>query len=268
MLLNVIKSEIRRTYFRWQTLLAFFLLLAFFIQGYEAFRPNGIELSPEWQNFFLAFLYAQGKGPRAMLAIVLPLVVALTAGDSLAWDRKTGFNHLTLMRSTYKNYILGKIIGASITSFVFVFISEWVAFLYGFFSFPKPEIMQYISGISPDYAAQLFLDSPYTYILLIIFNTSLLAMVISLVSVFVSVKVKNIFVVTAIPFLLFILLQFAFNILSFDRYAPIDLVGTYMLSNFKYPVFEIPVIWIVFWLVLAFGIYSAFTKKYKREHLS
>lgn len=266
MLSNIIKTEIRRNFLRWQTLLAFILMLAFFIQGFEAFRPNGIELSPERQNFFLAFLYAQGKGPRAMLAIVLPLVVALIAGDSLAWDRKTGFNHFTLMRSTYKKYILGKIIGASITSFIFVFVSEWIAFLYGIFSFPKPETMQYILGVSPDYAAQLFLDSPFVYILLIIFNTSLLAMVISLVAVLISVKVKNIFVVIATPFLLFILLQFAFNILSFDRYAPMDLIGIYMLSNFKYQIFEIPAIWIVLWLVLAFGIYSSFTNKYKRGH--
>lgn len=268
MLSNIIKTEVSRNFLRWQTLLAFILMLTFFYQGFEAFRPNGLELSSDKHNFFLAFLYAQGKGPRAMLAMVLPLVVALTAGDSLAWDQKTGYKHLTLMRTTYKNYILGKIISASITSFIFVFISEWIAFFYGTTIFPKAETMQYILGVSPDYATQLFIYNPYIYILLIIFNTSLLAMVISLLSLMVSVKVKNIFIVVATPFLFFIILQFIFNTLSMNRYAPFDLVGIYMLSNYKYQIYEIPLIWVILWLILAFGIYSLFSQKYKVGHKS
>lgn len=265
MLLKFIKVEIGRQFVRWQTLLALILMFALFIQGFEAFRPNGIALSSDKHNYFLAFLYAQGKGPRAMLPIIVALVVSLVAGDSLALDRKTGYVQFSLLRITYPKYILGKIISASIISFVFVFIAEAVAFIYGVLTFPAPAVMEYNRGIYPEYASQLFIDHPYLYVLLIIFNTSLMAMVIALLSVFVSTKVKNVLVVIAVPFTLSILLQFAFNALNLNRYAPLDLVGTYMLSYYKYQTLEIPGIHITLWMILCFITYGVYTRKFHLE---
>ena len=265
MLFKFIKVEIGRQLLRWQTLLAFMLMMALFIQGFEAFRPNGIVLSPDKHNYFLAFLYAQGKGPRAMLPILLSLIISLTAGDSLALDRKTGFTQFSLLRITYPKYIMGKIISSSIISFFFVFMTEIAAFIYGVLTFPGTVVMQYNQGIYPDYASQLFIDHPYMYILLIISNASLMAMVVALLSVLVSTKSKNVFIVIASPFLLSILLQFTLNALDLNRYAPLDLIGTYMLSYYKYQTLEIPGIHIALWVILCLITYGVYTRKFRLE---
>lgn len=246
-------------------LISFLLVITFLIQGYEAFRPNVqfIAENPNYNNYFLAFLYAQGMGPKAILPGILPLAIALAVGASLAWDRKTGYIQALMIRITYKKYILGKLISAILISFFFIFISELVAFLYGVLTFPgiKTILENYKT---PFYATDLFLSHPFLYVLLIIFNIALLSTVISLLTVFLSTISKNVLLVTALPWLLFIVLQFVFYALGLNRYAPIDLVGMYMLNNFRYDTLEIPLIWLGIGMVLFLLTYLTFSKTIKR----
>lgn len=245
--------------------IAFILMSALFIQGFEAFRPGPyVPLSMERNNFYVAFLYAQGMGANALLAGVFPLVIALASGDSLVWDKKSGYEQHQLMRISYNRYILGKLFGASIISFGFVFVSELLAFTYGMIMFPGVVTLKKILGITPDYAADLFINHPFLYVLLIILNTALFGMVISLLSMLISTFVKNVYVVIAVPWLLFFVLQFVFYAINLSKFAPLDLVGMYMSSSFQqYSTLEIPLTRISLWLILFISTYLAYIRKFK-----
>jgi hypothetical protein len=61
------------------------------IQGYEVFYPEPtIKVrDPGWFNVFLAFTKTHGYD-LALLSVTLPLIAVMVAGDSLAWDLRTG----------------------------------------------------------------------------------------------------------------------------------------------------------------------------------
>ncbi|MBN6187624.1 hypothetical protein JQN58_11910 [Aneurinibacillus sp. BA2021] len=269
MLLLFLKTEIKRAFSRWQILVAFFLLVLLFIQGIETFRPEThLPGALAFNNFYVAFLYAQGMGASAILPGVLPLIIALAAGDSMAWDRRSGYQQFILMRISRGKYIIGKLLSASLISVIFIFVSEIFMLIYTFASFPNSEHMQHVNGITPKYASNLFIEDPFLYILLIILNTSLLAMVVSAMSVMCSIFSKNIYAVIVIPWIFFFLLQFIFYNINLAKFAPIDLVGLYMNSIFQYSIIEIPFIWITLWLLLCCITYLVFIRSYKARLLS
>jgi hypothetical protein len=264
LLTKITKMEIRRAFFRRQALVAFLIMSAFFIQGFEAYRPGPLVPVTANHNFYFAFLYAHGNGASGLLPLVFALIVSLAAGNSLAWDKKSGFIQYVLMRTSYKTYIVGKMVSASVVSFVFVFISELFCFVLAAIQFPNiSDINKIHSSFIPKYAGSLFIDHPFLYILLIIFNSALSAVFISMVSVFVSTTVKNIYIVVATPWLLFIVLHFVLYSINLTRYAPLDLVGAYILNHFSYRTLEIPFIWIVLSIVFYTLTYFFFARNFK-----
>lgn len=264
LLLSIIKTEIQRHLSRRQIIIAFILMIVFLAQGFGTHHlRHQANVSIDSMNSYLAFLDAAGKGPKALLCGIFPLAIALAAGDSLAWDIRSGFELPILMRTTYKKYILGKVLSASIVSFSFVFITELFAFVVALFMFPYANKIVYVPGISPDYATELFVNHPFFYVLLIICNTALFSIVVTSVSILLSTVVKNIYIVVAVPWLLFFALQFLFYGLGMNRYAPLDLVGLYMNSGNHYGTLEIPSMWIILWVMISFVIYITYINKFK-----
>ncbi|GAC42656.1 IIC component [Paenibacillus popilliae ATCC 14706] len=227
------------------------IIIAFFIIGMESY------FSPRHPNFFSAYFYAHGAGADSFLAGVFPLAVTLLVGHSLAWDRKTGFYNYGLIRTNYRRFIGGKFIAAAITSFILVCVTELLAFAYAVLRYPTYDI----SHIQIAYALPLYKELPFVYILLIIFNTVLAAICFSFLSITLSTLLTNIYLVVALPWLFAFLLQFFLYIISEIKYAPLDLLGIYMIRTaYHYSIFEIAIVWggtALFLVIITFSIYAA-----------
>lgn len=254
--------ELQRNLYRWQFLVAWTLLIGSFWQGFHAFQPGSKAfVSPETTNVFLAFIYALGEGPNVLLPGVFPLIAVLFAGDSLAWDRRTGYEQAILLRTSYKRYIVGKALAAAATSGGLVFITEVLAFLYGLAQFstvshPTPSVL------APTYAPQLFFYHPWLYVGLLMINTALLAAVVSVFALMLSTWIPNAYIVAGIPWVLFFVLQFGFYAMGWIAYAPIDLVGAYVVSYYHHPTLGIPILWLGLAGVFVLGTYGSYAKQF------
>ncbi|PWU67572.1 hypothetical protein [Gracilibacillus dipsosauri] len=265
MMVKLIRTEMKRNLFTWSTLIAFLLFVALFVLGAEKFRPNTeLGLERNSYNYFSAFLYTHGVGPKAILPIVFPFIIALLSGSSLALDRKTGYIEFILLRTTYKKYIFSKMIAASIISFLFVFIVEILCFLYLRISFHPPNSITEMEGYVPSFGHDLFTQSPFLYIFFIVLNTAILAVFISLLSILLATWSKNVYIVMFAPFFIFIIGQLLFFALHINKFAPFELVGGYMLNSFEYSLLELPIILLFSLLITSFLVYFRFSLKFKK----
>lgn len=259
----MIRMELVRTLSRWQPWVALLLWVGLLIQGYEVFYPEPqMYVESGWFNVFVAFTKTHGSD-LAFLSPVIPLLAVMVAGDSLAWDLRTGFQHSMLLRMNGKEYILGKMTAVACITFLFVWIGELLGFLYGMIRYPVIFPPYFMDGISPDYAQGLFIDYPLLYLLLIVFNTAMAAVAFALIAVALSTKIKNLYTILAFPWLSFIAFEFISQILG-TRVSPLKYIGYYFWAVFQYEVWEIPLFW-VFLSALAFLLtYFLFKNQLKR----
>lgn len=264
-MLQILKIELKRGLFRWQMYVAFILMVACLAQGFsEVWVPNStIHASAQYYNSYIAFLYAIGQGSTVIFPGIFPLICVLVAGDSLAWDRRTGFERFVLMRTTYTRYIFGKVISVCVLSFGFVLVSELLAYVYAFLEYPTVSKIQYVAGITPHYSQNLFLHLPLVYVMLVIVNTALFALIISLMSLAISTITKNVFIVSGVPWIFLFLLQFAMYSIHYTKFAPLDLVGLYISDVNHYQTYEIPTLWVVVGILLVVSVYVLYTTKFK-----
>lgn len=260
---SMIRMEFIRTLSRWQPWVALLLWVGLLIQGYEVFYPEPqMVVDPGWFNVFVAFTKTHGYD-LAYLSPVIPLLAVMVAGDSLAWDVRTGFQHSMLLRMNGKEYILGKLIAISCITFLFVCIGELLGFLYAMIRYPVIFPPYVIDGITPVYARDLFMDYPLLFLLLIIFNTAMAAVSCSLIAVALSTRIKNLYAILALPWLSFMVLEFISQVLG-SKISPLNYIGQYFLAIFEYKVWEIPLFW-SFLSVLAFLLtYALFISQLKR----
>ena len=73
--------------------------------AYGHWTNAGVRSQPGHYNAYLAFLNIF-NGPTDFIVGILPLLVPVAAGDSLAWDRKSGFVEYVVNRSSLRRYIL------------------------------------------------------------------------------------------------------------------------------------------------------------------
>lgn len=256
LLAHMIRIELRRAVHKWRWFIPFMIILGCCIEGILVY------FDPIHPNAFSSFLYGIGKGADAILGLVFPLAIPLFVGGSLAVDRRTGFENYILSRMNYKQYIGAKLLSAAIASVMLVLITELIAFGVALLIYPdfayKP-----VSYNAPGYATHLYLTWPYLYVLLIICNNAVAAISISFISVMFSTMIKNMYVVLALPWVSFLLLQYViYSAGNGDHYAPLDLIGLYMVEQ-DYTVLEVPMLWISLAVVLAMMTFAITSLKYK-----
>lgn len=255
--------EVVRLCSRWQSLVSFLLLVGVFIQGYEVFYPVPTEVrDPATFNVFVAFTKTHGSD-LALLSVTLPLIAVLVAGDSLAWDIRTGFMDSILMRMNYKEYISGKLLSVSLVTFVFVWIGELIGFIYGMVRFPVSFPPHFFHGIAPDYGQDLFMDHPILYLVLITFNTAMAAVAFSTIALALSTKINNLYAVLAFPWLGFIVIEFLSQVLG-SRLSPLNYIGQYFLAVFSYQTWEIPLFWTLLWILAGLMAYFLFVNQLEK----
>ena len=266
MLDSLLKVELRRFLNRWQLWVAMSLLVACFIQGYVAFRPFGLAIDQYHDNYFVAFSYAQGMGAEAILAGVYPLIISLLAGDSLVRDKRSGFDRYIFTRVSYRKYILAKLLSSAIVVALFVYLVEFIMFIFAMAVFPATEKVLAIQGITPVYAEQIFLFYPYLYIFLITSNAVLYGIALATLCNFLATLTKNIYVVLVAPWILLFVMQLVFYNMELSDYAPLDLLGLYLSGGLIYQqsTLEIPIIFLTVIAFFFLATYLIFTWNIKR----
>ncbi len=269
---NFLQIELKRSILRWQFWLAIILMGGLIIHGYHQAWIEAIHgpadapyptSTPADNNAFLVFIYSQGNTGLSFIGAVWPLVAALIAGDSLAWDRKSGYLQSVLLRIGYKKYIIGKIISISAITFFVIFLAESLLFAYGLIQFPIHDPAQMDPQYYPKYGSTLFSQFPYLYSFLIIFNISLFGAVIASTCLLISTKIRNLMVVVALPWIIYIVLSFVIQVIGLVPFAPIILTADYF--SYHSDLWIIPLIWILLWGIISYLTYLSFQHQFRKK---
>lgn len=124
--------------YRWPSVLVFLLIVGFMIQGYMDYHINSHNSSRH--SAYMAYLSALGFGGAAYWVGILPLAACLIAGDSLAWDRRSGFIRFRLIRVPRRRYIAQKILATSLFTALLFFAGFLVSFLIAIVPLPSPAV--------------------------------------------------------------------------------------------------------------------------------
>ncbi|SMO95644.1 ABC transporter permease subunit [Melghirimyces algeriensis] len=259
-----IKTEFQRLIRRWQSLLGILLFIGFFLVALQAYQLDpSVQLPKEQHNAFFAFYSAQGWGPYTFLPLIFPLIMVLFAGDTLAWDLKTGYSNLVLMRVGRRKYIVGKLISASVLTFLVIVLCEFLMFGYSLTQFPVFSPKHIVPGLTPEYASDLATSYPFLYVGLIILNTALMGMAFTVLAILLSLMVRNIVAILVIPWVLYIGLSFIVQIMGIGGLAPMRLGVLYLVEGTIFHPLEIPLFWAVFWLISLILIFCIYNQRFK-----
>ncbi|APC40065.1 hypothetical protein [Clostridium estertheticum] len=265
MVKRFVKIEFRRIC-RWQTLLAFIVFMAAFIHisiiyniGYTTIDQN---------NFFINYLKTLCFPMHSYMPLIFPLVIIFIFGDSLFLDYKTVFFQFSLSRITHKEFIKYKTIAVSFVAFIVTLVFQLVAFLYSIFTStyslpPKPQIGDQLPNIS----LNLYVSNPFVYIFIIMIFFSVISMVIAVSCLITSNIFKNVFAAQSIPWIVYLfigqLLMFIGDGNSiYYRISPIQMLGPCIFGR-NYTFIKVFLYWIVLWIVLCFGTYKLFLRKFR-----
>jgi ABC-type transport system involved in multi-copper enzyme maturation permease subunit len=269
---SLVKVEIKRALSKWTTGIAFVILLAFCLQGlysFYTFFPNSMAWRANHQattfNAYQAFLWIW-TGPSDFIVGVFPLLVTMGAGDSLAWDRKTGFMEFIISRTTSRRYIIAKIVSASIVGFLLVMLTQMISIALSLLVFPHATGN---TGYVPPFLSGLYASSPFLYILLVALISAVAGMAFAVIAVILSTVVKNVFLVVIGPWLLFVVV----SLLCYDYYhhhphvmlpySPLVILGPYINERVVSPMYiaAVPLVWIAVWGLGSVVAYAIFIRR-------
>lgn len=279
---SILSTESRRLRHRWQTALAFLLIVGFMVQGYIAYQNNGY-LSNQF-SAYIAYLYALGAGGSAFWIGILPLAACLIAGDSLAWDRKTGAVRFLLVRVPRRRYIVQKILATSLFTGLLFFAGLLVSFLIAIVWFPMTlppwHVVNGVPTLShivpngevypfPTFFHNLFFEHPLVHALLVTLVVILSAVAWANLSLLLSLWTTNIYLVLGIPWLTYIVVMFimAIPLVGLPHISPLALSGPFIAMRSGPLGLWIPFIWLVIIVGLAAATYTIFVLRKGRDIL-
>lgn len=284
-MLSLVRAETHRLFKRWQLLAAFLLIVGFIIQGLLDYRA-GRYFSGEHYSAYIALLVALGSGPSSFWVGVLPLAACLIAGDSLAWDRRSGVIRFVLTRVSRREFIKQKIIAVSILTGLVTLAALFVSLLIAAAWFPLelppwrvvngvPTLVPY-AGLPEDYINlfprflhSLFFTHPFVFLLLVMCTVTLSCITWANVAVLLSLWTTNIYVVLTGPWLLYVLATFIFSLPLVNRpnYSPLVLSGSFVKNGGGIFGGWVPLVWLVFSMLLGVTTHVLFLKKRGRDVL-
>ena len=282
-MVGLLRVEWKRVLMRWQTWAAFVVLLGFCGQGLVAYYrshviwdqghwTNALALGhPGSYNAYLAFLNIF-NGPTDFIVGILPLLVVLAAGDSLAWDRKTGFVQYVVHRSSLQRYILAKIGSASMVSAAVMLVAALLSGVAAGMFFPVSRAHPVIPGVTPMLMAPFYAGHPILYCAMVAGIATLAAMAWTLVGVLLSTLIKNVYLVVAGPWLLFLITSFPLLVFA-PHYAPLVFIGPWINTQIGYgagPSYAaiVPLTWLVVWIGGGVWAYAVFIRRATRQGMA
>lgn len=173
----------------------------------------------------VGYLMAVGSSPVALWLGVLPLVASLVGGDSLAWDRRSGFLRYERSRVTASQLIAGKIIACALSVFCVVGAALLVTFV-GSLVWLSPQMLPWhftsahvptftVPQAAPDtvlpyptFLHGFFFAHPYLYLLLVSLMVYLSAIFWGQLALLCSVWTTNLVLVLGAPWLVYVVATF------------------------------------------------------------
>ncbi|MFD1068277.1 hypothetical protein [Oceanobacillus locisalsi] len=265
-----IPIEMKNLYKKKSIWLAFFVFLAAVVHIYSFIlseQPIAENIPFEANHVFYYFVSIQSD-MSSYLMILLPLIPLIVLGDSFISERRTSILTYKLMRMDSNKYIHSKLISLAIIAFLLMFVLQSLLFVGSLIVFPISSPQAIETGITPQFASHLFVNMPWFYVFLIIINSSLMSSFIIILSVTVSMFIRNRYVAIFLPFALFIgvsIIMMAFpaiiggsGIIVHDI-SPLAMLGGYFNSSISW--------WIVplYWLVLNTALYIITVYGYKLQ---
>ncbi|MCL8209303.1 MAG: hypothetical protein K6V97_14725 [Actinomycetia bacterium] len=158
---HVIRAEWRRGTHSWRfwaavTLTLFVFLLAMWQYDNPTWRP----LIPRADNFYKSMLDALGAYLMALWPVVIPVVAALPAGDSVAVDRRRGVDALAITRVGWTGYLAGKLTGSALVAVAAVALATGMAAAAAAVAYPValPKLLGWTFPSMAQWASE-----PYSY---------------------------------------------------------------------------------------------------------
>lgn len=162
--------------------------------------------------------------------VLLPLLACMPFSSSLSWDLETGYCSNLVIRTGFRNYYLSKMC-ATFFCAAFVCVFPLVLNLIGtafFLPFLPPE---QTTGTYPIFSnlllADVYYESPMTYIAFYLFATALISGSIATLSLAITFLRKDWYIVVLSPFIVCVVLSFLFASSQITGLLPNQLVIPY-----------------------------------------
>lgn len=216
------------------------------LSGLQYAQPWYANPTPRSVNFFTVSLMALGAYLLAFWPVLIPIVAALPAGDSLAVDRRRGVDGLAITRVGWTRYLWGKLFGTmlvavaamgiAIAAVEAAFAAAFPIALPRFLGWTVNSALPYrvkISGVfaetyPPSFHPHFFWAGPGLYVALVVATALWATAALAGLSTAAAVWVRQPLLTLAIPMILFfsgdVLTQAAWS----DRLIPSVYAGAYL----------------------------------------
>ncbi len=270
---RILKEDIKRFLFNKNTLIAFIMYFAICVLNIYFIRSELPLSNPSYKHpsAFDYFVIIQGGG-SGFLFVLLPLIVTLSTGDLFIKERTTSILSYSLIRVSKKRYIVNKITSIGIGSFLFLLLTQLILLFALMIVFPISSLVTPNENVY--YALNLFIKNPFLYCLLIAINSSLMAIFFSILSIIISIYIKNIYASLILPYVTFIGISqvlMAFPMIFEEKgiivynLSPLVMTGDYITNSFEW--FIVPIYWIVLIFIIFRITTYCFINRFKNEKL-
>lgn len=247
----VVTAEWHRGLQSWRTWVAVAatigVLLFTAIQYVEPWYPP--DPTPRSINFFSVSVMALGGFLTALWPVLIPVLAALPAGDSLALDRRRGLDALVISRVGWSRYLWGKLVGTLATTLFAVGVG--LAAVETLFAVRFPLALPHLLGwhytrkiqnlpyhvklggvIGDSYLTQFhphfFWAQPAVYVALVVLVALLATTALAALSTAAAVWMRQPLLTIAVPIILFLVGDVVTQALFQGRLVPSVYAGAYV----------------------------------------
>lgn len=263
---------------RRQTWAIFIVAVLFLAAGLFQYAFEG-EFTAQ-RSGVIGYLMALGTGPTAFWLGLIPLIGSLSGGDTLAWDRRTGFLRYERTRRAVADMAFGKVIATGLSAILVAFCAMAVVFgiSAALLSTRMPPWHIAPGGIPtiniagaptnyvepyPVFLHSFFFSQPLLYIVLVSIVVSFAIVFWAELSLLLSVWTTNLVIVIGMPWLTYVVATFVVGgpLIGAGNWTPIALSGPFVGAGSGPPAYGIVMLWPILAILVAGGAYVAMVRK-------
>lgn len=262
MILRYIFSEIKRMLWRPFSLVLGALIVIIGLAG--IIQPNG------HPNRLFAFWSVQRP---FMLNLLIPIIAGIVSAGSFAWDQRTGYTQLIMMRGfSRRTYLLSKAVAVAVSAGLVTLLGYISFYCIGVFFLPwgvsNPGSLFYETiNDYPGPVPSLFFSNPILNDLLGIAIASLATGTLALLGMLTGIFIKNEYVAPVTPFGFFLtgglLLNGTLGVLNPFTY--VDIWGQY---KYKVQLEALPYAGFLYWFILGTVVIEVSLVFFEQKELS
>lgn len=196
---HMIIREMKRALFSKSFIAACMAGLAMLVLGgwdYVAGYFHGLVLPGTYTE---KFLISYGYGTMSLMAVLFPIQALLPYAMSYRKETDSGFCYLLILKSTRRQYYLGKLAGVACSAFLAFVIPCFLWYLVCCFVLKTGSTeFSIIYGI--DFAKDLFKTSPFAYGMIYVGNAGIQGMVFAILGLGLSAVIRNRYLAALLPF--------------------------------------------------------------------